>query len=275
MNHKINTSNRNYFHCYATANDSRLYIKDIQNLSRLKSVDAGCARIQLFIAISEVHPVNRRDEKFVAMVKKMFHNHPSIELKEIFFKTNVGRDFSSFDQLFKKVKQTASPHDFVFFQNRSGFGPFQKNWYLDFVGQFEKFENIALCGSTINFSDNPQRSLRNDLPHIQTFAFLTRIEFMDLLGDEFPGATETEKFKIICNGEIALSQFFLNKNYKITCMEWLDQDISNSSEPIEHLDIKKEASARHAFYHREYFKRNLPMRLSQFADGINTWMKFS
>jgi hypothetical protein len=268
------SADQKYFHCYATANDSHLYLKDLQNLTRLKHFYSGFGKIELLIAISKVKPINAYDRHFVKMIKKMFDQHTSIIVNEIFFKSNVGRDFSSFQSLFQKVKITANANDYIFFQNRSGFGPFRENWYQQFVHQFEKFDAIALCGSTINFSDNPKRSLRDDMPHIQTYAFLSKIEFMDLLGDPFPGATETEKLKIICNGEIALSQFFLNKEYKITCIEWPDKVISNDSKPIESLDIKRKVTAQHAFYHREYFKRNIPAKFAQWTKGINTWIKF-
>lgn len=35
---------------------------------------------------------------------------------------------------------------------------------------------------------------------------------MTYMNDNFPGSKETTKFDIICKGEIALSQFFLEKN---------------------------------------------------------------
>ena len=238
-----------YFHCYATANDNRFYFKDIQNLLYLKNTHSGYKQLVLYIAISEVKKFNSIDKLFIKMIKKMFYEHPSIVLKEVYFKDNIGRDFSSFETLFHKVKKIATLHDYILFQNRSGFGPFRENWYKQFVKQFEKFESIEICGSTINFSDNPKRSLRNDLPHVQTYSFLTKLFYFDML-KPFPGSTETDKTSIINNGEIGLSQFFLERKYKITCIEWPNEEITNNSKPIASKDTKSKVKAKHYFYHR-------------------------
>jgi hypothetical protein len=268
-----NTIESKYFHCYATANDSRLYFKDIQNLMYLKDIYSGCKKLILYIAISEVKKINSSDALFIKMAKNIFFEHPSITLKEIYFKSNIGRDFSSFQSLFQKVKKVGNPNDYILFQNRSGYGPFRENWYKQFVEQFEKFESIAICGSTINFSDNPKRSLRNDLPHVQTYSFLTKLLYFELL-KPFPGSIETDKTSIINNGEIGLSQFFLERNYKITCMEWPNEEISKTSKPIVALDLKEKVTANHYFYHRNYFKKNMNAKIKQIWLAACTWINF-
>tara|TARA_B110000967_G_C18868607_1_gene554104 strand:+ start:447 stop:1286 length:840 start_codon:yes stop_codon:yes gene_type:complete len=264
----------NYFHCYATANDHSLYFQDLQNLIRIKNCDSGYRKIQLFIAISEVKTVGLLDRLFMKMIKKMFHNHPSIALKEVAFKNNIGRDFSSFESLFLKVKQIAHSDDYIFFQNRSGHGPFRKHWYTEFVKQFEKFESIAICGSTINFMDHPNRSLSENVPHVQTYSFLTKVFYINMLNDNFPGSKETIKFNIICKGEIAFSQFFLEKKYKITCIEWPNEVISNQSEAIMTSDIKKNVTAKHYFYHRKYLRKNINAIINRNLNGTIIWTKF-
>jgi hypothetical protein len=263
-----------YYHCYATANESRLYFYDIQNLMRIRNCHSGLSKIVLFIAISEVKKIGFFDHFFVKTVKKIFDGHPSVELREIYFKSNIGRDFSSFQTLFHKVKETANADDYILFQNRSGYGPFHENWYRQFVKQFEKFESIALCGSTINFLDHPKRSSRLDIPHVQTFSFLTKVYFMDMLGGAFPASTKTERMDIVLQGEIEMSQFFLRNNYQITCIEWPDKAISNQTIPIVAVDIKKKVSAKHYFYHRLYFRRNKLKKLGQIIPGIINWMNF-
>jgi hypothetical protein len=80
---------------------------------------------------------------------------------------------------------------------------------------------------------------------------------MDLLNDNFPGSKETTKPNIICKGEIAFSQFFLEKKYKITCIEWPNEAISNQTEAIMTSDIKKNVTAKHYFYHRKYLRKNI------------------
>jgi hypothetical protein len=265
---------RNYFHCYATANDQSLYFQDLQNLMRLKKYDSGYRKIKLFIAISEVKTVGILDRLFMKLIKKMFHMHPSIELKEVVFKNNVGRDFSSFESLFLKVKQIAHSDDYIFFQNRSGHGPFRKQWYTNFVKQFEKFESIAICGSTINFMDHPNRSLNKNVPHVQTYSFLTKVFYMTMLNGNFPGSEETTKFDIICKGEIAFSQFFLEKKYNITCIEWPDEAISNQSKAIVTSDVKKNVTAKHYFYHRKYLRKNIKAIIHRNLNGAFIWIQF-
>ncbi|MCF1421398.1 hypothetical protein [Mangrovimonas futianensis] len=246
---------RKYFHCYATANDSRLYLKDLRNLNRIKNMDSGVDKVFLFIGISKVHNVNFFDKIFVCIIKVMFMNHHSIELKQIFYKSNLGRDFSSYQMMLEKIKPISTENDYIFFQNRSGYGPFRKNWYKKFIEQFEKFESIAISGSTINFTDHPSRSLRNDLPHVQTYSFISKMYFLKMLDNEFPGVKEKIKRHIITNGEIELSQFFLKKGYKITCIEWPDIAITSQTPTLCNSDIKKNVKSEHYFYHRTYFKK--------------------
>lgn len=256
INIKNRDTGRKYFHCYATANDRSLYLRDINNLMRIREYPSGVKHIQLFIAISKVRNIDLFDRFFVKMVHKIFHEHPLVELTEVYFKDNIGRDFGSFQSLFQKVKETAHPDDYILFQNRSGYGPFRENWYRGFAEQFEKFDSIALCGSTINFMDNPERSMNSDLPHVQTYSFMTGVYFMDMLKDGFTGSDKTERLDIILNGEIGLSQFFLERDFKITCIEWPDEKISAGSEPFVQSDIKEYVTADHYFYHRSYFRKN-------------------
>ena len=250
-----NIPRNQYFHCYATANDNRCYLRDIQNLLRIKNTYSGVNKMIMFIAISDVNKINWCDRIFVWAIKTLFFSHPSIELKKIFFKTNIGRDFSSYSKMNDLIQKEASSNDYVFFQNRSGYGPFKKGWLKEMITQFEKHDLTALCGSTINFIDHTNRSQRNDLPHIQTYAFLTKISFLEMLGNSFPGKEESTRLDIILQGEIGLSQFFLNKGFGITCMEWPDKFITNNSKPINNIDIKEYVIQKHQFYHRLYYNK--------------------
>ncbi len=252
-----------YFHCYATANDSKFYFEDFNNLLNIKSNFSGVDKLILYIAISKVKPVNFIDRIFVNLVKKMFQGHPTVRLESVFFKENIGRDFSSYSLLYKKIEEKASVNDFVFFQNRSASGPYKKRWIEDFVHQYQKFDNIALCGSTINFNDHPKRSKRTNLPHVQTYAFLTKVKFLKMLKNEFPAENETDRLKIITNGEIALSQFFINKGFDITSMEWPSNAINNDTSPISNSDCKNNVVYNHQFYHRRYFKKHKLLKIKK------------
>ena len=274
MKFKNEKIEQKYFHCYATANDSRLYLKDIQNLMRIKNHYAGFSNVVLFVAISKVKKISLFDKFFKKTVENLFHEHPSIELKEIYFKSNIGRDFSSFQTLFNKVKKMADIENYILFQNRSGLGPMRDNWYQGFVDQFEKFGQVALCGSTINFNDHPKRSFSNNLPHVQTFSFLTKVYYLNMFGDTFPGSTKTEKLDVILYGEIEFSQFFLRKNHKITCMEWPDEPITNQTKPIHPADVKNQVAGEHFFYHKDYYKKNKLKNFSHIIPKIQNWLRF-
>lgn len=256
-------SNKKYFHCYATANDDRFYYKDIQNLIRIKNTTSGLENVFLYIAISEVKKINNIDKVFVWAIKNLFSRHSKITLKKVFFKTNKGRDFSSYSLMNDLILKEATPDDYVFFQNRSGNGPFRKGWLQEMILQYEKFDLTALCGSTINFKDHPKRSQRNDLPHVQTYAFLIRMSFLKELHNSFPGKEENSRIDIIIKGEIGLSQFFINRGYGITCLEWPNQFITNKTRPIADNDIKSIITQQHQFYHKLFKDKNLEGRLSQ------------
>ncbi len=269
-----NLKKQKYFHCYATANDSRFYLKDIQNLMRLKNYYSGFETVVLFIAISKVNEITAYDDFFVNTVYKIFDKHPSIDLREVYYKSNLGRDFSSFELSLKKLRKEADIDDFVLFQNRSGRGPFSVNWYKDVVNQYKKFDSIAICGSTINFNDHPERSKKTNLPHVQTYMFLSTLRYLNMLGDTFPGSDKSIKLDIICYGEIELSQFFLRKGYKITCMEWPNEEISSHSKPIVSRDIKDRVIKKHQFYHRLYFRKNLTINIVQAIPNLRNFIKF-
>lgn len=248
-------SENKYFHCYATANDSRYYYRDIQNLLRIKNTYSGVNKVVMYVAISEVNKKNYLDSVFVWAVKKLFNKDASIELRNVIIKNNRGRDFSSYAIMNSLIQKEASPDDYVFFQNRSGYGPFRKGWLKEIILQYEKYDNTAICGSTINFSDHPKRSQRKNLQHVQTYAFLMKVSFLEQLRGEFPGEKENLRLNIILNGEIGLSQFFLERGYGITCMEWPDKYIINSSKTISNGDVKENVIQQHQFYHKVYFNK--------------------
>ncbi len=250
----INKEKR-YFHCYVTANDKRLYLQDICNLIKIKNTPSGYLKTYLYVAISKVKTLNILDKIFVFIVKILFHNHKNISLKKILFKENKGRDFSSYSILNQKILKVALDSDYVFFQNRSAYGPYQKNWLQFFVNQYEKFYSIAICGSTINFNCYQYSENNEMLAHVQTYAFLIQVTYLKMLGQTFPAENEINRMKIIQKGEIDLSQFFLKRNYRITCLEWNNNAFGYRCSPISNIDVKEHVQKKHPFYHRSYFKK--------------------
>ncbi|GGZ20115.1 hypothetical protein GCM10007049_10830 [Echinicola pacifica] len=241
--------------CYATANENRLYTRDVQNLIRMSERHPGVDKAYLYIAVSTVKKEGAADRLFRKAITHLFDGHPHIELVEILFKENTGRDFSSYAQLFRKVNQTADAEDYTFFLNRSARGPYLDHWYADFLEQYRKFPKVAICGSTINCQDHHHRS-RDLRPHVQTYAFLSQVKHLRLFEEEFPGETETVRLQIILNGEISLSEFFTSRGYVITSMEWPNLTIDACTPPPAEGDIKKAVEQKHHFYHRKFFKRN-------------------
>lgn len=245
-----------YVHCYATANDDKYYIEDIKNLVRIARTDSGVAHIDMYIAISCVNDISACDRFFSRGVHKLFAKHKRITLKKLIFKPNQGRDFSSYEVLSQFVMQSRSDGDYVLFQNRSACGPYLDGWFKRYVEVYSRDESVALCGSTINFLDHPDRSSRNDLPHVQTYAFLTQVCHLKRLPKDFPGAKETERLNIILNGEIGLSQYFLGLGFSINCLEWPDLVVKKGDLAFVSADCKEVVSKNHPFYHRHYISKN-------------------
>lgn len=75
-------------------------------------------------------------------------------------------------------------------------------------------------------------------------------------------------------GEIGLSQYFLQRDMKITCMEWGDRVITNNCEALYDGDIKIAVKEDHQFYHRKYFRRNkLPKVRNPIISPIMVYLK--
>ncbi|WP_242133229.1 hypothetical protein [Aestuariivivens marinum] len=251
----MSTPKTPYYHCYVSANDSRSYYSDLQNLLKISRMEHGIGKLKLYVVISKVRPFNFWDKLFMLLVKQLFKNHNKVELQAMIYKTNLGRDFSSFAIVSDLICNKGDTNAYVFFQNRSGHGPFKQDWYTDFIKQFEAHNDTALCGSTINFNDHPLRSDRNDMPHVQTYAFLTQIKYLKLLQGNFPGVNAHTRLDAIYTGEIALSRFFLNKGLGISCMEWPKYVVTQNTKPNNLGDVRGTVRQDHAFYHKAIFSK--------------------
>lgn len=260
MKHQVN---QHYYHGYVTANEKRLYLADISNLLQLSKMHPGCNKLMLYIAISEVQRRSVWDRIFIRIVTNVFKKNTNIELRDIFFKPNIGRDFSSFGRLTDRImKESQNEDDYIFFQNRSGQGPFLNNWYTEFIEQFNKFENVAICGASINFNDYYKLSDRSDLPHVQTYAFISQIKYLKMIPSPFPGERETERTQVISKGEIGLSQFFLKKGIGITCMKRKDDLVLKDSRE-KSINKEKEQLLNQAFYHRYFFREKESVKIKR------------
>lgn len=252
------------YHFYATANDDSNFFYDIKNFLRLRKRKTGVGKLVLLVAISEAKKITIKQRLFVFMLKLFFSKKRKFEIKSVFFKSNVGRDFSSYFKMFNVIKDELNDEDYIFFQNRSAYGPFQDDWYLKFIKQIHKKEDLALCGSTISFRDHPNRSERIDLPHVQTYSFFTTGKYLKMISDNFPGVKATSRIEAIYNGEIEFSQFYLRKGYGIICMEWPNNFIYERTKPIKENDIRGNVKENHQFYHRGFFEQTEGQKRGKF-----------
>lgn len=253
------------YHLYATANDDSNFFYDIKNFLRLSKRRTGVDKLVILIAISKIKKITLKQKLFLYTIKLFFSKKSKFEIRAVFFKENLGRDFSSYYEMLNVIKNQLNEEDYIFFQNRSAYGPFQENWYLRFIKQIHREENIALCGSTISFRDHPIRSNRLDLPHVQTYSFFTMGKYIKMIADDFPGLKATTRLEAIYNGEIEFSQFFLKKGYAITCIEWPNSFIYEGTKPIREIDIRGVVKENHQFYHRGFFEQSVGYKRNKFV----------
>lgn len=245
-----------YYMSYATANDDPLFHYDRIHLFRMTMLDSGIDNIKIFISISKVTDVTASQEeiinRIIAETNKMSRGRLRIDDAE--FKSNTGRDFSSHSCNLKKIAKIAKDGDSILFLNRSAYGPLTKNWYLAFLNQAAKYNNVAICGNTINLSGHPDvLQTQQNQSHVQTYAFLSKFPFLFKFVECFPAEKCIERLDVIKDGEIALSQEALLLGYQITSLAWPDMYLSRetfikSNYPT--YDIKSDL----------FWARNLPFR---------------
>jgi hypothetical protein len=245
------------FFAYATAT-AVWYARDIKNLLQLAALDPGVEKVELYIAISEVRKRGLRDRMFADRVRELFRDHPRIELVDLSFKSNRGRDFSSYARIFRLISEVAAETDYVMFQNRSACGPLSPDWYRQYIDQYLEFDRVGLCGATISFADHPRRSRETNRPHVQTYAFLTQVGRLLELKDRFPGERAEERLDAILEGELGLSESLLDKGLRLTCMEWPHAAIDRESNAADFAteDVRTQVSGQHAFLHRCYLRKH-------------------
>ena len=238
-----------YYLSYATANDDDYFSADCFNFINMIKYNPGVKNIFLFIAISEVQKFTLHQKKIFSLLLNKIDNCPWITLKEIIIKNNIGRDFSSTKYCLKAISKTANIKDYVMIRNRSGYGPFSKFWYKNYINQFNKTNSMGLVGSTINFSGHPSKKIPGIKTHVQTYVYLSTWACLSQVYTDFPGSLCTNRIDLINKGEIGLSNFFIKRGYDISCLFWPSEifNIKNhNSQNLPQKDIKK-------------FARNLPI----------------
>lgn len=227
---------------YATANDTDFFA-DFLNFQRLAKFDPGVAKVEVFITISEVRPRSKYDELIANGLAEVATRNPKIRINSITFKSNVGRDFSSAASALKMMIERGTDEDYALFVNRSGFGPYCRDWFSKYLNLLIQ-TNSELVGSTINGVGHPNGKYPGLAPHIQTYCYFSKLKFLRPFSANFPAEQITDRIDLIDEGEIGLSRHVLERGGSIACLN--SPKLVISTKDLEPLglpmrDIKKRA----------------------------------
>lgn len=202
------------FLAYATANEGCGYLWDVANIRRWLRLRSGMERIDVCIAISQVHRRRKHEQRFYRKLADRLERTGKFRVVDIVFKSNLGRDFSSWHACIKRFQPLAQPDDFVLMLNRSAYGPLAPDWYRKYTLPFLPDPNLGLCGSSINFQYKT---------HVQTYAWMTRMGIMTELMENFPGGRARSRTEAIFKGEFGISQELMARGYRIAALAWPDE----------------------------------------------------
>jgi hypothetical protein len=212
--------NRNIgFLAYATANEGCGYLWDVANIRRWLRWHSGMERIDVCFAISEVLPRRKHEERFYRKLADRLERGGSFRVVDIVFKSNVGRDFSSWRACVTRLRPLAQPDDFVLMLNRSAYGPLAPDWYRSYTLPFAQHADLGVCGSSISFEYKT---------HVQTYAWMTRMGIICELMENFPGDNARSRTEAIFKGEFGMSQDLMARGYGITALAWPDEIFDTS-----------------------------------------------
>jgi hypothetical protein len=211
------------FLAYATANEGTNYLVDAANIQRWISLRAGLEPIHVCFAVSQVHRRNKFEERFFRKLADQLEQSGRFRVVDIIFKSNVGRDFSSWKACLSRFRSLADPDDFVLMLNRSAYGPLTKNWFYRYTVPFSERPGLGICGSSIN---------QQFKTHVQSYAWMSRMGIMTELLKDFPGAKARTRSEAIFIGEIGTSQRIMAQGHSITSLAW-PQEVFDSGRPNE------------------------------------------
>ena len=246
---------------YITANELD-FRKDFHNFYAMVRYHPGVKRLRLFVVVSDVEGFSGSETKFFKAANKFFHKSRYIKLEKILIKGNIGRDLSSAKVGLDEISNLAEPSDSVMIRNRSAIGPFTNDWYSAYLRLFQSAENIGLVGNTINLQYHEDIDPNRIAPHVQTYLYFSSYFFFNELRKDFPGINEIDRLRIICHGEIAISEKIMNLGYEIACLFWQDEFFGKGqviNEALPKKDIKESATGL-PFIHRHGLKGRLKRR---------------
>jgi len=217
----MNKNEKQYFLAYSTANDDKYYFADFLNIINMTKYNPGIPLLKVFIAISKVREFTSQDKILLSKLVNILDGCSWINVQKVIIKGNIGRDFSSIKACLEEISKEANEDDQVMVKNRSGYGPFSTNWFSVYYLQYKKLGTKGLVGSTINFCGHPERPGSNiSNTHVQTYVFFSEFGALKPIIQDFPASRCTSRFDLIVEGEIGLSQYFINNDMKISSLYW-------------------------------------------------------
>lgn len=142
--------------------------------------------------------------------------HIQRKVNKLFFVSNIGYDFSGYSYFYNKIKK--NENSYVILTN-SSVNDSQTDFldgYLDYMNQ-----NLDVGMLGISYCTKCYQSfIRNNFrPHIQSFFMLTTIEILNNMlkfnNGKFPGEHLNNKYQLIREGEIRLSEIILKLGYSL------------------------------------------------------------
>ncbi|MBP0444921.1 hypothetical protein J8J14_09005 [Roseomonas sp. SSH11] len=267
-----------YFLAYATANERATYELDELHFSNMGTYASGVSHLSVYVAVSTVAERTKIDAGLHDALKVALSS-TSVSIQEVAFKSNLGRDFSSFAHCLRMICKTAKDEDYVLFINRSAYGPLGNGWYSKYIEQYHKFPDVQLCGSTINLSGHPGLPVESASPHVQTYAFFGRVgDFREFIKN-FPGEHEEKRIDVIRHGEIGLSRRILQRGGALTCLAWPNYSFVHNL-PIDPSlptgDIKRSVINLPFQYRRKHYgnPNNTPSRPSMPNNAADLFLDF-
>jgi len=149
-------------------------------------------------------------EKF--LMKEHIKNVKMIEV------SNVGMDFSGYEQFFESIKN--DDNQYVILTNTS-VNKKQVDFIDEYIDYFEQHETIGIMGVSVS-SKIYQSLIRNNFnPHLQSFFLLTTTAVLKEIVEKngcFPGKGIDHKLMLIRMGEVRLSKVAMELGYQLACI---------------------------------------------------------
>jgi hypothetical protein len=151
-------------------------------------------------------------------VSESFLMQKKVENVKLMNVSNVGMDFSGYEQFYESIKDEAN--QYVILTNTS-VNKKQVDFIDDYIDYFEQNASVGIMGISIN-SKIYQSLIRNNFnPHLQSFFLLTTTSVLKEIVEKnggFPGKGVDHKLMLIRMGEVRLSKVAMELGYQLACV---------------------------------------------------------